>query len=668
VDNAAVAAVFAEMGELLSIVGGDPYRARAFRQTARIVEQLRSPLAELLREGRLRGIEGLGAGSIERIADILRTGTCVEHQRLVQRVPRELRALLSVRGLGPRQVRLIHDQLGISTLAQLEVAARSGRLGQVAGLGASSVDAVLRELEARRDGPPRRLLLSEALELGAVFVAWMLEDPHTLRVEQAGSARRRGETVGDLDLVVASTAPTLSSARFVAFPEVRHILRQGEGRASVVVGAAGVQVDLRLTSLKHWGAALHAMTGSQAHNIALRVRANRQRVVVSELGVWERRLRGRGRSDENRRIARQITPGATEHDVFAALSLPFIPPELREGAGELEAALAGRVPRLLEPTDLLGEPGMRAPTRADAVAIGHALVRAGRRWVWWVRPLAMARSPRERRQLQRDAAFVATTTGLVVCPAIEVALGADGAFDDGGAYDDGFVVVVDATPIPGLARAAATARVLTAIESGRIHAVTRVQGRVLHADPVGADIDLSAVLRACARRRVVVEVSGEPERPDLSAPACRLATEVGALLALTARPARVLDVERGRWALWQARRGWVTPAAALSAMSFEQLASLWGPVAAAAPCATDTSHIVGCDDDESEDDDDAAVAPSSSAGLDAPHRRDELRRRLAVFLAGGEDLELERMLTRRGGHPLQVAFAMLSGLHEEGSD
>jgi DNA polymerase (family 10) len=672
VENAAVAAVFAEMSDLLSIVGGDPYRARAFRQTGRIIEQLRRPLAELFRDGRLDEIRGLGAGSIERIADILQTGTCADHQRLLHRVPRELRALLTVRGLGPRHVQLIHDRLGVTTLDQLEMAARSGLLAAVPGIGTLTVDTVLRDLDARRQAPPDRMILSDALALGALCVAWMLDDPHTIRAEQAGSARRRAETVGDLDILVLSTAPDVSSARFVAFPDVRQVLRRGEGRASVLVGENRVQIDLRLTSLSNWGAALHAMTGSQAHNVAMRVLAHRRRCAVSEHGVWERRVRGRGRGEENRRVARQLTSGATEVEVFAALSLPFIPPELREGAGELEAALAGRLPRLIELDSLVGEPGLRARTRADAIATGHAMARAGRRWALWVRSVDTVSSASDRRRFRHDAAMVSAATGLVVWPAVEVRLLDNGAVDERGAHADGFVVVADATPIPGHSRAAATARVTTAVHSGRVHGVTRVQGRVLPADPSGADVDLLAVLVACAHRRVYVEVSGEPDRPDLSAQGCRLATEVGALLALSARPREPADLERTRYALWQARRGWVTAASVLSTMSVEQVGRLWGVSSMPAPhtefVSEESHHVDDVDAGAHAGHEALSAVPSEPEGLAAPHRRDELRQRLEAFLASGDDPELERLLETRGGHPLQAAFAMLAAFGASSTD
>jgi DNA polymerase (family 10) len=664
VDNAAVAAVFAEMGDLLAIVGGDAHRARAFRNTARIVEGLRAPLKDMALLGQLTSVPGLGAGSIERIHQILQTGTCPEHQRLVARLPRGLQALLQVRGLGPRHARLAWEHLGVSSVEQLELAARSGLFARVPGIGPLTVERVLRDLDGRREAPPARLLLSEALVIGEAIVGWMLDDPHTIKAEQTGSARRRRETVGDLDVLVASTKPLASSARFTAFPGIREVLLAGDGRASVILDN-GVQADLRLVSAENWGAGQHYFTGSKAHNIAMRIRANAHKLALSEMGIWERKLRGRGRGEENRKIARRLSPCTDEVDVFTTLGLPFIPPELREGDGEIEAALAGRLPALVEDRDLVGEPHLRARTASDALSIAHALHRLGRRWAIWVRPAVDVATDDARRRFRRDARRVSGASGVQILCAVEVAIdlegrlvGHDGAVvgdDVCGAVD---VVIGDAT-VPGgvvLDRMTATARVLVAIGSGRLHGLTRVRGRTLPHDPAGVDVDLRTVLLACARQRVFVEVSGEPDRLDLDAPGCRLATETGALLALSGRPADDGLPGRGRFALWQARRGWVTAPATLNALPLVHLRThLRVP-----------PHDALTDDDEAGDDDNGGSGDADADDpLFLPHRRLELMTRLSAFLRGEPDPELQGVLLKRGDNALLSAFAILSGLGDE---
>jgi len=680
VDNDAVAAVFAEMGDLLAIVGGDPHRARAFRNTARIIEGLRTPLKDMLLLGQLKKVRGLGDGSIERIQHILQTGTCGDHQRLLQRLPTGLRALLKVRGLGPRHARLAYEHLGVSSLEALEVAARTGMLASVPGIGPLTVERVLRELDARKQAPPPRLPLAEALSVGDALTSYMLEDGNTILAAQTGSARRRKESVGDLDILVASSRPVTSSSRFVNFPGVTDVLVAGDARASMIL-ASGVQADLRLVAAENWGAGLHYFTGSKAHNIAMRIRANANKLALSEMGIWERKLVGRGRGDENRKVARRLSACTDELEVFHLLGLPFIPPEIREGEGEMDAAIAGRLPMLVEEHQLLGEVFLRARTRGDAVACAHALGRAGRRWALWVRPFEDVNDADARRRFRSDAVRVSADSGVDVIAAVVVAASAVAAINDDAL--DGFVVIADA----GDADADSddvdknTDALAAVVTGGRVHGLRRVLGRC-DARPDGRSLHHRALFLACAQNRVFVEVNGGAIRPDLDARRCRVATEVGALLGLTGAPMRAADVDVPRSALtlscWQARRGWATAAATLNGLTPGVLRQhLRFPLAAPAGVAdiahvalvADVTHVAGLDtacakasaadaDEEEDADNTDDVDP-----LLLPHRRAELMRRLSSFLQGDtDDVELSTLLARRGGNALQEAFALLAGL------
>ncbi len=667
VDNDAVAAVFAEMGDLLAIVGGDPHRARAFRNTARIIEGLRTPLKDMLIMGQLKKVRGLGDGSIERIQHILQTGTCAEHQKLLQRLPTGIRALLKLRGLGPRHARLAYEHLGISSIEQLEVAARSGMLSRVPGIGPLTVERVIRDLDAMKAAPPPRLPLREALAVGDALTRFMLEDGNTILAAQTGSARRRKESVGDLDILVASSRPALSSARFVTFAGVTDVLLAGDARASVIL-SSGVQADLRLVAAENWGAGLHYFTGSKPHNIAMRVRANAHKLALSEMGLWERKLMGRGRGDENRKIARRISACTDEREVFSLLGLPFIAPELREGDGEMDAAIAGKLPDLVDDAQLLGEAGLRARTRADAVACAHALGRRGQRWALWTRPWRDVADGAARRRFISDAARVGADSGVDVVAGVVVDVADLGGI--AAADLDGLVVVADLGDASDGDADAQSAAVIDVVKSRRVHGVRRLMGRS-DARPEGRALHHRAVLLACAQNGVFVEVDGGAVRPDLDARRCRVATEVGAILALTGSPgtARDVDDERAglRLALWQARRGWATAPATLNALSPAHLrqvlhvahAQVGGALTVDASDANDDS-IDGGDAGAAEGDDDD-VDP-----LLAPHRRLELMTRLSSFLQGDtDDAELLALLSRRGGNALQEAFALLSGLGDD---
>lgn len=678
-DNDAVAAVFEEMGDLLAIAGGDAHRSRAFRNTARIVEGLGTPLRDLLLLGRLQKVPGIGSGSVERIQQILATGTCPDHQRLLTKLPVGLREMLHLRGMSARSVRLVWERLHVGTVEQLEFAARNGLLAQVDGIGPRSIERLLNHLDQRRAGGARRALLSDALRLGAELVAWMREDPTILRVEQTGSARRRQETVGDLDVLVATMHPKRASARFIEFPGVREVLLEGSSRASMILDS-GLQADLRTITPETWGAGLHYFTGNRAHNIQLRLRGNHRNVSISEHGIYEQVLKGHGTGEANRRIARRLSAGTEEVDVFTVVGLPFIAPELRAGEGEIEAADHGKLPLLVEEHHLIGDASLRAPTAAVLAAQLQAMTRQPLRWVCWIRDAVDVVDTDARARFRREARLVGERFGVRVFCGVEVAV------DDNGHVDiaddvraDLDVVVGDCSvsassggptsqEVPSstkpqsrfslspqtLTRAQATQRLIAVVESGRVDGLSRVNGRKLLQHD-GVDIDVYAVLLACARHGVFVEVSGEPDRLDLDHRSCHTARDVGAALSITARAADVASLERRRYGLWQARRGWVTASSVLNAFDVDEVARRFKRGGRTAIVEGDVAAI--------EIEMAEPVSASSTAMVEAPLHKPltpELRERIEAFLMGAVDDDLRRRLEQDGGNALQSAFALLA--------
>lgn len=655
-DNAAVAAVFFEMADLLQIQGGDPYRARAFRRTGQLLEGMREPVGEQLKRGGLERVPGIGPGSVERIKAILGSGTCPDHQRLLQRLPKGLRDVLHVRGMGPRHARVVFETLGVTTLEDLERAARGGILARVPGIGDKTVERVLAHLEEMKAGPARRLRLDAALEVGERIVQWLREDPACTLVEQTGSARRRKETVGDLDVLVGTRQPAVAARRFTSFPRTREVLLAGESRATILLDD-GVQVDLRVVTPETFGAGLHYFTGNKQHNIQMRLRANQMKLHMSEHGVWERKLYGRGQGEANRRLARRVVGGRTEEEIFAAVGLPFIPPELREGDGELEAAAAGRLPRLVELACLRGDLGLRPASAADASAMLHAAKAMGLAYVGCVLAGALLHDD-EVRALRR----VAERLGVRLLVAVSAHIDARGEVlldDEGRARADLVCASVDAARDQD--RQTMTARVVKAISSGRIDVLCRPTGRTLAGDDAepadrGLDLEIQAVLKAAARHRVLVEVSGDPAHLDLDAQSCRANLEAGALLSLASR-ARTPEQMAPRlgFALSQARRGWTGKELVGNAMSFDVLAAFLaergghaGPGMALAPAERHAQLRTWVAED-----------PLATA-LDEEPLSPDLLLRLERFLMGEADIALERALTRAAGNALQRAFDLVS--------
>lgn len=339
IDNAAIAAVLDEMADILDVEGANPFRIRAYRNAARAVGSHGEDIGELLRSGGgLPRIPGIGADLAGKIAEIVQTGSCALREQLRQEVSPAIVTLLGVAGLGPKRVQRLYRELGVRTPEELLAAAQAGRVRALRGFGERSERKLLAALQTRLQ-TAQRLLRAQAEPVATRLCAALRELRGVREVAVAGSYRRGRETVGDLDLLVACARGRAVVDLFTGLPEVQEVMATGETRAAVRL-RSGLQVDLRVVAPSTFGAALVYFTGGKAHNIAIRRRAQQAGLKISEYGVFR---------------GEQRVAGATETSVYAALGLPWIPPELRENRGEIEAAAAGRLPRLLERKDLRGD-------------------------------------------------------------------------------------------------------------------------------------------------------------------------------------------------------------------------------------------------------------------------------------------------------------------------
>jgi DNA polymerase (family X) len=645
--NADVAAVFAEMGELMLIAGGDPYRARAFSRAAQVIAGLREPLAELLSYGRLEKMAGIGAGSVERIKHVLRSGTCPDHQRLLARVPVGLRDVIKVRGMGPRTARLAFEQLRVMDLKSLEAAARSGALTRVSGIGPATTERVLAHLDELAAGPAKRLLLSEALFIGDRIVAWLKDDPSCTDALQTGSARRRQELIGDLDFVAGARDAGAVAKRFTSYPDVREVLSGGDGFVIVIL-KSGVQADLRIVDPECFGAGVHHFTGNKQHNISLRLRAHGLGLHVSEKGVWERKLRGKGRGDANRKVARRLTSGRTEAEVFAAVGLAFIPVELRTGGEEIDQAARGALPVLVQAEQLRGDLHLACADAESAIALASTALARGLQWGGFVVDqevlaeeggalIVQALRAFERQHAGAFTVFIVARAridsqgGVILAPRAAARAQLVCAEPPAGSIDRSVDEV--------------TAAVERAVSSGAIDVLCRPMGRTLP-DDASARADVWRVLRACALHGVVVEAGGDPRLLDLDAAGCRAARELGARLSIASRASMPAQLADARYALWQARRGGVGADLVVSTRTAAQLLQH----------ARSRGRAVGV----AERGPAASVLSSSLASSLRGPIDDALRARLERFLRGEPDAALERALLEDHPSALQGAFAVLS--------
>ena len=567
VHNAEVAALFQQIADLLEIENANPFRVRAYRNAARELEALGVPVAELLANGEdLTELPGIGKDLAAKIGEIVETGKCRLLTKLQRATPPSVAEMLQVPGLGPKRVRTLYHELDVNTVEQLARAARDGRVRELHGFGAKTEQRILDALAAR-SGQPERFKLAVAAQYAEPLRAHLAKVPGVVDVVLAGSYRRSRETVGDLDILVTARDARVVMDRFVGYDEVTQVLSRGGTRASVRL-RCGIQVDLRVVDAQDFGAALLYFTGSKAHNIELRRLARQRHLKISEYGVF------RGR----KRVA-----GDTEASVYETVGLPWIAPELRENHGEIEAARAGRLPKLVELSDLRGD--LHAHTRATD---GHNTLREmaeaaqSRGFAYLAitehsRRLTMAHgldTRRLRRQIEEIDRLNETLRGFTVLKGIEVDILEDGSLDLPDEVLSELDLVVAAVHSQfHLSRTRQTQRILRAFDNPHVSILAHPTGRLLAArEPY--DVDMLRIVRAARDSGCCLELNANPDRLDLVDVHCQMAHEEQVLVAISSDAHRVQDFDNLRYGVGQARRGWLEKDDVLNTRPLAKLKSL----------------------------------------------------------------------------------------------
>jgi len=548
--NADIATTFDEIADLLELQAANPFRVRAYRNAARVIGELGYDVSRMVARGEdLTALPGIGADLAAKIREIVESGHCALLERLHRELPPALAELLHIPGLGPKRVRVLWHDLDVQTAEQLYRAARDGRIRDIPGFGEKTEHKILLAAEAHLN-QARRYKLATAAQYADALVAHLGRIEGVARVDIAGSFRRMRETVGDLDVLVVAAAGNAVTAGFTAYDEVREVLARGPTRASVVL-RCGIQVDLRVVAPESHGAALCYFTGGKAHNIALRRIARERGLKLNEYGVF------RG----NERIA-----GDTEESVYRALALAWIPPELREDRGEIEAARAGRLPRLVQREDLRGD--LHAHTRATD---GHDSLRdmalaaraAGLEYLAITehsRRLAMAHGldpQRLARQIDEIERLNETLDGIRLLKGIEVDILDDGSLDLPDAILARLDIVVGAVHSRfDLPRAKQTERILRAMDNRHFSLLAHPTGRILETrEPY--DVDMLRLIRHARARGCALELNAHPERLDLLDTWCMTAREEGVPVAINSDAHSVHEFANLRFGVGQARRGWL---------------------------------------------------------------------------------------------------------------
>jgi DNA polymerase (family 10) len=571
VHNADIARCFEEIADRLEIQDANPFRVRAYRNGARAVGELRLDLAKTIREGKpLPRIPGIGEDLGRKIREIAETGTAALLVRLRKQLPSGITDLLRIPGLGPKRVRALYHDLDVETLEQLARAARDGRLRELHGFGARSEAKLLAAVEAQLT-KKQRVKLTVAAQYAEPLAEYLAGAGGAPKVVVCGSYRRMKETVGDIDVLVATSKPDAVMKRFGGYSEVEEVLASGPTRASARL-ASGLQVDLRVVPEESFGAALVYFTGSKAHNIALRRLAQERRLKLNEYGVFAAGKSGRGIEG---RIA-----GETEESVYAAVGLPWIPPELREDTGEIEAARRAKLPRLVELADLRGD--LHAHTKAtDGKATLEEMALAARergldylaitehsRRLSVAHGLDPARLARQGDEIDR---LNARLTGVTLLKGIEVDILDDGSLDlPDAALAELDLVIAAVHSRFQLSRAAQTRRILAAMESPHVRILAHPSGRLIgEREPY--DVDMLQIVRKARERGVALELNAHPERLDLADTHCRMAKEEGVRVAISSDAHRTQDLDSLRFGIGQARRGWLEKADVLNTLALRQL-------------------------------------------------------------------------------------------------
>ena len=552
--NVEIADAFEELASLYELDGAVVYRVVAYRNAAKAIREAGVSVAEMAKQGRADELAGVGKTIAEKIDALLETGSIPSADKLKQRIPSGLVEVTRIPGLGPKRARLLHDELGVDSIEDLRRAAESGDLKDVKGFGKKAEENVLAAFAAGADGRPKaRVILSKALPVGEELVAALREHPAAIRVELAGSARRLADTVKDLDIVASSSDPAALAEAFTGLEAIETVSTFGEAGAKVVTHS-GLAVDLRIVPEEAFGNLLQHFTGSGRHNEALRTEAVRRGLHVSEYGI----------SDDESGESDAFT---TEEQVFERLGMQYIPPELRENRGELQAARESRLPELIELGDIRGDLHMHT-TLSDGHASVEEMAAAARELGYDyvaitdhsashgfgddVQPDELLRRVEEIRSLPELGITVLAGTETNVLP--------DGSVD----YADDVLeqldwVIASLHTSFRLNEKKQTERMLRAMEHPLVDAIGHPTGRLLERrEPYPLDVD--RVIAKAVETGTFLEINANPDRRDLNDVYARAAAEAGVTLLIDSDAHWPETLQNMRYGVATARRAWLTAA------------------------------------------------------------------------------------------------------------
>jgi DNA polymerase (family 10) len=576
-ENLEIAKVLSQMADLLEIQDANPFRVRAYRNAARLVDGHAMPMRKLVEEeSDLTELPGIGKEMASHIHELLETGSLTALEELAGKIPRTLIDVIELPGVGPKKAKKLWKELGVETVDELEARAKAGEVADLTGFGDKSQQKILAGIEQFRQHRSRFKLV-EADLLVTPLLEYLRDSPEITRLEVAGSYRRRVETVGDIDLLAIAGDAEGVMERFTSYPKVTRVQMSGSTRGRVTL-QSGLEVDLRILTEPSYGAALTYFTGSKEHNIKLRKRAIERGLRLSEYGVF-REGRDEDTSEDKAPWAGELVAGGTEEQVYAAVELPWIAPELREDRGEVEAAAKDELPVLVELSDMKGDLQMHSTWSDGKNSIEEMVaVCAARGYEYMAltdhsKALAMTGgldAERVREQWVEIEEVQQRHPEIRILRSQEVDILADGTLDqDDDVLEELDLVVVSIHSRFELPAAEQTARVLAALQHPQVDILAHPTGRIINRRPP-FELQLDEVLHCAKENGVVVELNAHPERLDLKDSHLMLARQLGLKVVISTDAHRVRDLDLMHYGVEQARRAWLSKADVVNTLPLQE--------------------------------------------------------------------------------------------------
>lgn len=545
--NQKIAEIFEEIGAMLEILNESTFRVRAYQRASEMIRGFSQDLRELHErdDAEIEKIPGIGKDLHAKIVEIIETGECQMHKDLVGKLSPGILDILKVRGVGPKKVKLFYEQLGIDTIAKLKSALESGAIATLPRMGQKSADAIMESL-SQATHLKERIPLYLALPVAEAYVSYMKKSKDLEEIEVAGSLRRRLETIGDVDILATGKDAERMSKHFLSYPKIKQVLAAGDTKSSVVL-EEDIQVDFRVVEPKSFGAALYYFTGSKHHNIHTRTMAIKKNLKINEYGVFN---------------GEKMVAGKTEEEIFKTLELPYIPPEIREDQGEIEAGLSGKLPDLIEEKDIKGDLHTHSKWSDGTFSIYDMAVQAdelGREYIAisdHMRDSKIIKKQwKEMEEVQKQLKDEGRKIQLL--KAAEVDILKNGALN----LDDDILEQLDLVLISvhtsfRLPKKEQTERILRAMERPNVRIFSHPSSRLLEKrDEI--EMDFEKILHAAAEKGIALEINAQPERMDMNGAHARLAKDKGVKVVINSDAHTTHQLGQMRFGIYMARRGWI---------------------------------------------------------------------------------------------------------------